>query len=83
MSVLKQSRRTFLSGGVTGSVMIGAPSIVSAGSLKGGALNQGLVLIKHVSMIITELKSAIIDRYPCYLAESLVNIQNLFLFQKK
>ena len=30
-----------------------------------------------------ELKAAIVDRYPSYLAESLVDIQNLFLFPKK
>ena len=83
MSVLKQSRRTFLAVSVTGSAMIGAPSIVSARCLKGGALNQGLVPMKHGSIIITELKAAIIDRYPSYLAESLVDIQNHFLFPKK
>ena len=30
-----------------------------------------------------ELKAAIVDRYPSYLAESLVDIQNLFLYPEK
>ncbi len=63
MKDLMVSRRKFISGTVAGSLIIGAPSIVSARSLGGGALNQGAVPMEHGSMAVTEFKDSKIHSY--------------------
>ncbi len=57
------SRRDFVNTAITGSLILGAPSIVSARSLGGGALAQGLVPMKHGSMAVTEFKNSKIHSY--------------------
>ena len=46
MKDIKLSRRNFVGGAVAGSVIMAAPSIVSARSLGGAALNLSLI---HIS----------------------------------
>lgn len=53
------------------------------------AIDDALVYLDHVKTAYQgansgeELKTAILDRYPSYLAAGLVDIQNLFLFPKQ
>ena len=63
MKDIKLSRRNFVGGAVAGSVIMAAPSIVSARSLGGAALNQGMVPMTHGSMTVTELKNSKIHSY--------------------
>lgn len=63
MKDLIVSRRKFISSTVAGSLIIGAPSIVSARSLGGGPLNQGAVPMEHGSMAVTEFKDSKIHSY--------------------
>ena len=52
------------------------------------AIDDALIYLDHAQASYAtaatgdELKSAILDRYPSYLAAGLVDIQNLFLFPK-
>jgi hypothetical protein len=52
------------------------------------AMDDALIYLDHVQAAYAKsetgdaLKTAILDRYPSYLAASLVDIQNLFLFPK-
>ena len=57
------NRRTFVTNSVAGSLILGAPAIVSAGSLKGGPLNQGKAPMVHGSMAVTEFKNSKIHSY--------------------
>ncbi len=57
------SRRHFLSGALSGSLVLGAPAIVNARSLSGGALNQGMVPMEHGSMAVTAFKDSSIHSY--------------------
>ena len=59
----KMNRRTFVTNSVAGSLLLGAPAIVSAGSLKGGPLNQGKAPMVHGSMAVTEFKNSKIHSY--------------------
>lgn len=61
MNDLKLSRRSFVAG--TGSMILAAPAIVSARSLNGGPVNQGVTPMKHGSMKITEFKDSSIHSY--------------------
>ena len=63
MKDIKLSRRNFVGGAVTGSVIMAAPSIVTARSLGGAALNQGMVPMTHGSMTVTEFKNSKIHSY--------------------
>ena len=63
MKDIKLSRRNFVGGAVAGSVIMAAPSIVSARSLGGAALNQGMVPMTHGSMTVTEFKNSKIHSY--------------------
>ena len=63
MKDIKLSRRNFVGGAVAGSVIMAAPSIVSARSLGGAALNQGMVPMTHGSMTVTEFKDSKIHSY--------------------
>lgn len=63
MKDLRLNRRNFISSAVTGSVILAAPSIVSARSLGGGPLNQGMVPMIHGSMTVTKFKESTIHSY--------------------
>ena len=57
------SRRVFVSNAVASPMILGAPAIVSAGSLNGGPLNQGQTPMVHGSMSVTDFKDAKIHSY--------------------
>jgi len=59
----KLSRRAFVSSSIAGSLILGAPAIVSAGSLKGGPLGQGQAPMVNGSMAVTEFKDSKIHSY--------------------
>lgn len=63
MKNVELSRRGFISSAVAGSLVIGAPAIVSAGTLKGGAIGQGRVPMVNGSMSVTEFKDSKIHSY--------------------
>ena len=63
MNEKKLSRRAFVSSSIAGSLIIGAPAIVSAGSLKGGPLGQGQAPMVNGSMAVTEFKNSKIHSY--------------------
>lgn len=63
MNNFKANRRNFIVGATAGTVLLGAPSIVSARSLKGGPLNQGMAPMKNGSMTVTEFKNSRIHSY--------------------
>lgn len=59
----KLNRRQFISGAVAGSLILGAPSIVTARSLNGGPLNQGIAPMENGSMTVTKFKNSTIHSY--------------------
>ena len=63
MKNITLSRRNFVAGAVASSVSFGMPSIVSARSLNGGALGQGLVAMTYGSMTVTDFKESRIHSY--------------------
>lgn len=63
MNDQKLNRRQFVSGAVAGSLILSAPSIVSARSLNGGPLNQGMAPMKNGFMTVTKFKNSTIHSY--------------------
>lgn len=63
MKIREIGRRSWLKKAAAGSLILGAPSIVSAGSLKGGPIGQSRALIADGSMTITEFKNTKIHSY--------------------
>lgn len=63
MKDLNISRRNFVSGAAAGSVLLGAPAILSAGTLTGGAVGQVKTPMTNGSMSVTEFKNTKIHSY--------------------
>jgi len=63
MKDLNISRRNFVSGAAAGSLLLGAPAILSAGTLSGGAVGQVKTPMTNGSMTVTEFKNTTIHSY--------------------
>ncbi len=63
MKDLNISRRNFISGTAAGSVLLGAPAILSAATLTGGAVGQIKTPMTNGSMTVTEFKNTKIHSY--------------------
>lgn len=63
MKDLNTSRRSFVGSAAAGSLILGAPSIVSAGTLSGGAVGQVKAPVVNGSMTVTEFKNTKIHSY--------------------